>query len=344
MEFCSRHEEKPHLCDICSKAFTTIDALGKHKETEHTSEHLFHLFVCSSLAEGSNENLKMQRSTHISMETMQIEPPSATVNTDKPYLPNLCHEPFKDSENVEFYAKEQKLSDMLNVKDTVTNMYEIDVKPNLWDICHNAFTNPDNLLQHKETHTYCKDHVKGPSSTMQNPNRWPRQSKYFPSKSLLAQKFIPYCTAEPRDCDQCGKCFLHKTPLTECLRVHGGENVCQCDQCDKTFMEKNDLTQHLGVEKPHQCHLCHKTFAGENFLIAHLTWHNPEKFCFCNLRDKAFALKFELAQHLRTHSTHEHYQCYQCGKIFANNTDFTNHLMTHSREKPFQCVQCGNIL
>ena len=170
MEFCSHHEEKPHLCDICGKAFTTIDALGKHKETEHTSEHLFHLFVCSSLAEGSNENLKMQRSTHISMETMQIKPPSAAANTDKQYLPNLCHEPCRDSGNIEFYSREHKSPDMLNVKDTVANMNEIDVKPNLWDICHNAFTNLNNLLQHKEACTYCGDHIKGPSSTMQNPN------------------------------------------------------------------------------------------------------------------------------------------------------------------------------
>ena len=94
MEFFCCHEKKPHLCDFCGKAFTTIDALGKHKEAEHTSEYLFHLFVCSSAEEGSNENLKMQISSHMALETMQIEPPStpvkadellsATVNTNEP--------------------------------------------------------------------------------------------------------------------------------------------------------------------------------------------------------------------------------------------------------------------
>ena len=38
MEF---YEEKPRLCTLCCKAFTTQDALNVHNESEHADEPSF---------------------------------------------------------------------------------------------------------------------------------------------------------------------------------------------------------------------------------------------------------------------------------------------------------------
>ena len=79
-------DEKPSLCTLCDEAFTTLDALHVHKETEHPNNDLFNLFLCpeSMGQEKSKEHFKQHTPVEDPPETLQNEILTTVLKTDEP--------------------------------------------------------------------------------------------------------------------------------------------------------------------------------------------------------------------------------------------------------------------
>ena len=222
------YEEKPRLCTLCCKAFTTQDALRVHNETQHPDEPNFEFLVCSEI-KSEGENLKMNISEGVVPEIQPNEIPSTVVKTDeaavgteeendlsdeKPFLCNFCHEGFSDSETIISHMMKHE-SEEGDSNDEKLN-----------HTCHEIFTDEESLVSHKEQHGFpeCEDTIMHGVVPDQEPDI------RTGDKSL--------------QCDQCDKAFARKDYLTKHFRLHSGEISFKCDYCIKAFAEKDGLTRH----------------------------------------------------------------------------------------------------
>ncbi|KAM4033146.1 gastrula zinc finger protein XlCGF66.1-like [Anomaloglossus baeobatrachus] len=148
---------------------------------------------------------------------------------------------------------------------------------------------------------------------------------------------------KPYSCSKCGKCFIHKSSLTEHWRIHTGEKPFSCDECEKRFTYKRNLVAHKSAhtgDKPFSCSKCEKSFSLKTRLVNHMIIHTGEKPFSCSECGKCFNKKGVLTVHHKIHTGEKPFSCPECGKCFSRKSDFVRHEIIHTGEKPFSCSEC----
>ena len=161
-------EEKPSLCTVCGEAFTTLDALNLHKETEHQNNSIINMFPEEkpSLCTVCDEAFMNKDAFHVHKETehsnydlivfpkfttLKNKTSIATVKMDESSCQNTGGL-FSVIENENSLKTQESSSFQTNEIDETQNMhreFETDRKPLLCDLCHEIFTDEEKLVSHK---------------------------------------------------------------------------------------------------------------------------------------------------------------------------------------------------
>ena len=354
-------EEKPLLCNICCKAFMTLDEFNAHGKTKHQK-------AIASLCSGEANPSETCQGNDMFMNIIEQD--------KKPEVCDECGEAFMDSDsfiahkeehrNEQFFVcaeckriftVEEDLDRHLEKHSVTSSALMNNVRSDCSDpkllqtikILHQNANRP-NAIPFKSQFTFCTSERKDEINTEPKPSddiagklcQYNNCVKLFPQRLEWTYKIrhndlTTSKEQKPSHLDQYSKAFAKH------LKSHSARKDYQFNQCDKAVGGQLDLTQHLATsrgEKSHQCDQCGKTFKRKDNLIVHFRTHSGEKPFRCDQCNKAFTVKSYLTKHLRTHSGEKPFRCDQCDKAFTDKCSMTNHLRTHSGEKPHQCYQC----
>lgn len=242
--FAIQRTKKIHVCHYCSKEFTSVSKLNRHKVI-HTGEKPFSCDFCESkFAHQSNKRIHMAIHTGNKPFACQFCDKSFPAKNqlkdhlvkhtgEKSYKCDTCEMAFAHR----FSLRQHRLLKH-PVGETITDNYE-NYRPFTCDICMKKFTQLSSLKTHKRLHTGLK----------------------------------PYC------CSVCGKCFPRKDTLTRHQFRHSDVRPFKCEHCDKSFATRYMLKQHAAghsFDKASQklvCTICGLKLASEKSLSRHISKH-----------------------------------------------------------------------
>ncbi|XP_042892309.1 zinc finger and SCAN domain-containing protein 2-like [Penaeus japonicus] len=159
-------------------------------------------------------------------------------------------------------------------------------KPNSSELCENAFSHKQALIEHMGVPTKGKSH----------------------------------------SCQVCERAFTRKGHLVIHMRVHTKEKPYSCELCKKAFTRKGHLEGHMRIhtkEKPYSCQVCEKAFSHKKSVVDHMRVHTKEKPFSCQHCEKVFTRKYSLVCHMRVHTNEKPYGCETCKKAFSERATET---------------------
>ena len=226
-------DEKKHKCVVCAKRFNTSSQLSMHKQTHRTVKK----FVCDLCGRGFKlrANLKEHVATHLNEKRHECKVCGKRFNT----YSQLCMHKKTHLEvklfTCEFcgrtFKTQPKLKDHIKI--------HLNEKQHVCGICGKGYNTSSALSMHKRLHrekktetgkqcTVCNEVVKG---------------------GKLA--FRKHTKTHPVDypCNSCTKRFNCKSNLKRHLEVHSSD-LHGCALCDKAFNTTAKLTKHVrGVHR-----------------------------------------------------------------------------------------------
>ncbi|XP_049769669.1 zinc finger protein 726-like isoform X2 [Schistocerca cancellata] len=230
-----RPDTKPHVCDLCGKAFPLVGSLKSHQRT-HSGERPYGCDLCGKTFVQA-VHLRNHRVTHTAEKRHYCEfcgRPFALLHTlkvhlrmhtgENPYRCEICGECFN------------LLGKLKTHKQIHTGK-----KPYKCDDCGNCFSAPNSLRRHRRMHSgerpYSCD-VCGES--------------FMWSATLQRHKQL-HTGEKPFKCDLCSSSFAELGGLNRHMRIHTGERPYACGVCGASFSATNQLKRHLHrqhVENP----------------------------------------------------------------------------------------------
>ncbi|XP_049944718.1 zinc finger protein 676-like isoform X3 [Schistocerca serialis cubense] len=230
-----RPDTKPHICDLCGKAFPLVGSLKSHQRT-HSGERPYGCDLCGKTFVQA-VHLRNHRVTHTAEKRHYCEfcgRPFALLHTlkvhlrmhtgENPYRCEMCGECFN------------LLGKLKTHKQIHTGK-----KPYKCDDCGNCFSAPNSLRRHRRMHSgerpYSCD-VCGES--------------FMWSATLQRHKQL-HTGEKPFKCDLCSSSFAELGGLNRHMRIHTGERPYACGVCGASFSATNQLKRHLHrqhVENP----------------------------------------------------------------------------------------------
>ncbi|XP_049797310.1 zinc finger protein 436-like isoform X3 [Schistocerca nitens] len=230
-----RPDTKPHICDLCGKAFPLVGSLKSHQRT-HSGERPYGCDLCGKTFVQA-VHLRNHRVTHTAEKRHYCEfcgRPFALLHTlkvhlrmhtgENPYRCEICGECFN------------LLGKLKTHKQIHTGK-----KPYKCDDCGNCFSAPNSLRRHRRMHSgerpYSCD-ICGES--------------FMWSATLQRHKQL-HTGEKPFKCDLCSSSFAELGGLNRHMRIHTGERPYACGVCGASFSATNQLKRHLHrqhVENP----------------------------------------------------------------------------------------------
>ena len=221
-------DEKKHKCVVCAKRFNTSSQLSMHKQTHRTVKK----FVCHLCGRGFKlrANLKEHVATHLN---------------EKRHECKVCGKRFNTSSQLSMHKKTH-----------------LEVKLFTCEFCGRTFKRQPKLTDHIKIHLNEKQYVCGicgkgynTSSALSMHKRIHREKKTDTEKQCAVCNevvkggklpFKRHMKTHPVDypCNACTKRFNRKSNLKRHLEVHSND-LHGCALCDKAFNTTAKLTNHL---------------------------------------------------------------------------------------------------
>ena len=336
-------EEKPLLCDICCKAFLTLDEFNAHMEKEHQKKTVS---VCS----GHEKLLNVEASN----EKVQWK----IVEDKKPQICDVCDEVFTDLDSFIAHKEVHRNEQFFVCAD-----------------CNRIFTVEDDLNEHLETHNV-PDVIQpevGVLKTLPASNFFSQHlnellERPFELQSRTLKKQSKMEGRQQRRtvlsfhsrlgqlhlCNKCGKSFPRRYQLTchkilqkynrfRCMARKCSKNVTASTlyghaheyQCSNPFTKKSIRAKHVESHSHQQNSRSIEGIRWKFHFTPHPGIQVGERSYECDQCDRSFKQKSHLKYHLRMHNGERPFPCELCDKAFIQKSHLKYHLRLHTGEKPF---------
>ncbi|KAM9722790.1 uncharacterized protein znf526 isoform 1-T2 [Menidia menidia] len=94
-------------------------------------------------------------------------------------------------------------------------------------------------------------------------------------------------------------------------------------------------------KSPFCCRSCPKSFPSQLQLMHHRRKsHLIERSFLCGVCGKSFKKHIHVRNHIRTHTGERPFQCSDCGKTFSSLANLMRHTLIHSGVRPYRCDVC----
>ncbi|KAL1131721.1 hypothetical protein AAG570_011334, partial [Ranatra chinensis] len=291
-------ENKPHLCLTCGEAFMEKETLSEHTSI-HDKVKPFHCSepTCTK-AFAYRSDLRKHSVIHTGMLFLiigyvkyvyfyrkdKLSRHEKLHQGDRPHACSECPTSFHRKEELTKHIQFHHYSPS-GVKDDGKEQCEtedliISVDPAHWagtknqcDICHKNYTDSQELLKHRLSHSKSKNFVCEICS------------KGFHQRRELVRHSVIHTGFKPHSCELCGKAFSRRDKLTRHMRTHLMPDKPEpdpmhlsdpdktCDICHKSYSSKHELSRHLithSMYKPYQCGLCTAAYCRKDKLAKHI--------------------------------------------------------------------------
>ena len=175
-----------------------------------------------------------------------------------------------------------------------------------------------------------------------------KKNKYDPEKSRL---YYEKTNIIPMLCDTCGLTIKRRRDFIKHTEAHNKPSCTDidlhCPKCNALLKSLFQLKTHLALHHKSsdqiKCKICPAKLSSKKSLNSHMSRCHLEieaKFeCFeCK---KKFLRKSDLSKHSNIHmSESKPYKCDQCDAAFAQNCNLTKHKIIHTGRRPYKCDKC----
>lgn len=357
-DHCEDHRKKarlnvlrPHVCEICSKRYTTAQGLTLHMNQSRSVDKVYECIRCKSRFLNSKTR-RHHAHNHPQKEVIQsavIAPIRIQPNHRKGRIccAQGCGESFATDEALIEHAQEaHRLNKM------ASTLPEYQDKPFECPVCYKRFFDQAALVSHQKRKyknpvrqcSICGAKVPGAAALAAHERMhtgirpFPCGScpKSFASTALLKAHSLVHRKDKPFMCPTCGKGFNRKATLQKHELIHANLSVFDCDVCGKPFRTKSRLDLHTRTHsgfKPYPCRYCEKAFADHSNRHRHEMGHTGIKPYKCSQCDKTFITKRLQAEHERSnHAIATVYTCSICMESYTNRASLTKHMALHDDE------------
>lgn len=287
----------PHQCDVCSKVFTRVTHLKRHKLT-HSDERPFVCDICDKRfrrADHLREYTTGRSYTSIAYIYLYI---LAGIHKHhhsaiKPHKCEHCDKGFTRIEHVRRHILARH-SDRPPLK-----------KEFICDICKRGFTSFKYLQKHIKAHTERSFDCKFCEMK-------------FNVRADLAEHAKTHANERPYLCSECGLRFVRKDYLVIHMRRHKNIKPYQCKFCSKGMFNTRSLLM-MEFRKIYGFFF-RSAFPRATDLTVHERYHTGERAHLCTVCGKGFHRAYNLRVHMRVHSGEKPYKCPRCFKSFSQGT------------------------
>lgn len=339
------------VCAVCSRSFTTEEALQEHMLT-HVKRTSWLCDICGLvLKSASNYRGHVARHDEFAHEFK--------------YQCNTCKKRFKLKNRFEDHVKKHEIQQQYICSSCGKSFHSINglrqheilhgERKLQCKFCPSRFHRRDHLRIHESSHTKskaasstdgrsgpvtartftCRFCVKDKNTVVRFPNMR-ELMKHYTDDHAYVRGAIP--AAKKFDCDRCNKSFVNSTLLRHHHMWHAGLRPYTCSVCGAGFMVKERMRNHEMThtnERPYLCHVCGKGFRSRHVLKQHRVIHkDPSEFFKCQYCDKSFSRIDNLRTHTRVHTGEKPWKCIHCSRQFRLRSDCTKHIQIAHQVPP----------
>ncbi|XP_033231785.1 zinc finger protein 93-like [Belonocnema kinseyi] len=338
-----------HYCDQCSRNYSTLNSLKRHKNIEHST--VKPQFICDYCGYKANQKSHLKEhiiSRHLKDEVIsKIKLNISTKQEDGPYACETTHVYSDNNSGAQTlsckieYENDESLDikeELIEDQESVTD-HEPDKKheSNLstTGIREGDISIDKNLLNQKE------QSVPDPSHNPETKYKCEKCARSYKRKESLNshQKFD--CDVTPQfKCKFCSKQFKRKSIMNchivsvhEKTKLMTSQTKFNCETCCRSYstisnLNRHKRSEHAGLKRKFTCDICGYETNEKCKLSTHI-----------NLRHQGYMI-----QETNFKPSKRRYYCDQCSRSYSFSVSLYRHKTSeHAAVKPqFVCDECGH--
>ena len=363
--------ERPFICDICNKTFTTKTNFNVHKKVHTDSAETIHCDLCQK--EVGKSYLKMHKKlvhadidskVHKCMECskgfvlktqLQFH---IRIHDDNIKLPcPLCKKKFTQKGHLESHMMshsgqrphkcsycERTFRDKGKMESHRRQKHEApsEERPHKCNYCEKTFLEKGQMQWHKrKTH----ENLDIQEYKCENCQNKLKSTRFIKDHAKVCNSLRYSGTSI-----QCRLCNEYLTPSS--LFVHAKIHISdtdthKCFYCDKRFRLKSNKTTHERnvhtQEGKISCKVCPMKISLKNprALDNHMNMVHKIAAFKCKKCPSTFAFDAQLTYHSKYHNMERPFSCDVCQWRFAKTVTMKHHIKIHHQEKAYKCDNCA---